>query len=100
MGVPLLPKYPRKMFSFFLGKTSILATFTKLAAFTQLGFAMAGQHDCTGEVCKPLYGAANPKMTCAPKYMVNADCSIFAHLQSTPTSNIQHPTSNMQHATC
>jgi len=35
-------------------------------------------HDCTGPVCTPMYG--DPKMDCVPKYIVEPDCSIFAHL--------------------
>ena len=34
--------------------------------FQALEFAIKGMHDCKGRVCEPLYGAADPQMTCVP----------------------------------
>merc|ERR1711939_700979 len=77
MGGYLWKKKKKSMFTFFPRPTF---NFAKLF-FPMLEFNIKEKHDCTGEVCTPLYGPANPKMTCAPKYMVEPDCSIFAHLQ-------------------
>jgi len=44
-----------------------------------ISYADGKGHDCLGAVCTPLYG--DPKMDCVPKYIVEPDCSIFAHLK-------------------
>merc|ERR1712080_216275 len=82
MGRPIVSDKPEacvcvdNMFANFL-----FQSFFGTVLFQALEFAIKGMHDCKGRVCEPLYGAADPQMTCMPVYIPNPDCSIFAHLQ-------------------